>query len=62
LIFPALDLEILSNMFRSGLTGQWECVVCGKTSKLKSDVARHVEGRERPKSKNSLNPDKFCFE
>ena len=48
-LFCVLDLDaaIANMMFRSATVGggQWECSVCGKTSKLKSDVSRHIEGR-----------------
>jgi hypothetical protein len=40
----ALDDEIAGLMFRASGGGHWECAVCGKSSRLKSDVSRHIEG------------------
>ena len=36
-----IEEQIQRNMYFSGLT--WSCNICGKSSKSKTDISRHIE-------------------
>ena len=36
-----IEEQIQQNMFFSG--DQWTCSICGKSSRLKTDISRHIE-------------------